>query len=92
VFFYNLRKSLNLSSTTENVDLFYNGLSDKYERLYPYSDDKNNEGGLVLLSKEEIGDKEVRNFGQNILQPLISFNPYFRGFSENVLSFLNDDL
>ena len=82
MFFYNLRKSLNLSSTTENVDLIYNGLSDKYETLYPYSDDKNNEGGLVLLSKEEIGDKDVRNFGKNLLQSLISINPYFRGFSQ----------
>jgi hypothetical protein len=48
-----------LSSTTENVDLIYNGLSDKYETLYPYIEDANNEGGLTLLSKEALGDKQV---------------------------------
>jgi hypothetical protein len=53
------RASLNLSSTTENVDLIYNGLSDKYETLYPYIEDANNEGGLTLLSKEALGDKQV---------------------------------
>ncbi len=48
-----------MSSTTENVDLIYNGLSDKYETLYPYIEDANNEGGLTLLSKEALGDKQV---------------------------------
>jgi hypothetical protein len=56
------RTSLNLSSTTANVDLIYNGLSDKYETLYPYLEDVNNEGHLVLLSKEEMGDKQARCF------------------------------
>jgi hypothetical protein len=52
--------SLNLSSTTENVDLIYNGLSDKYETLYPFLRDVNNEGGLTLLTKEEMENKQAR--------------------------------
>jgi hypothetical protein len=52
--------SLNLSSTTENVDLIYNGLSNKYETLYPFLRDVNNEGGLTLLTKEEMENKQAR--------------------------------
>ena len=55
----NPRTSLNLSSTFGNVDLIYNGLSDKYETLYPYMEDVNNEGGMMLLTKEELGDKKA---------------------------------
>jgi hypothetical protein len=54
------RMSLNLSSTTDNVDLIYNGLSDKYETLYPFLRDVNNEGGLTLLTKEEMENKQAR--------------------------------
>ena len=53
------RTSLNLSSSMGNVDLIYNGLSDKYETLYPFIEDMENFGGLQLLSKEELGDKQV---------------------------------
>jgi hypothetical protein len=54
------RMSLNLSSTADNVDLIYNGLSDKYETLYPFLRDVNNEGGLTLLTKEEMENKQAR--------------------------------
>jgi hypothetical protein len=48
-----------MSSTLDNVDLIYNGMSDKYETLYPYLEDASNEGGMKLLTKEELGDKQV---------------------------------
>ena len=54
------RASLNLSSTVDNVDQIYNGLSDEYGTLYPYMEDVNNEGGMMLLTKEELGDKQAR--------------------------------
>ncbi len=44
----------------DNVDLIYNGLSDKYETLYPYLADAKNEGGLRLLTKEGLGNKQAR--------------------------------
>ena len=59
MFCTNPRTSLNLSSTFSNVDLIYNGLSDKYETLYPFMEDVNNEGGMMLLTKEELGDKKA---------------------------------
>ena len=59
--FKSLRASLNLSSTTANVDLIYNGVSDKYETLYPYLENVNNEGGMELLTKEDLGHKKVFN-------------------------------
>ena len=55
----NPRTSLNLSSTFGNVDLIYNGLSDKYETLYPFMEDVNNEENLMLMTKEELGDKKA---------------------------------
>jgi hypothetical protein len=48
-----------MSSTLDNVDLIYNGMSDKYETLYPYLEAATNEGGMKLLTKEELGDKQV---------------------------------
>ena len=60
-YYYNSRASLKLSSTFENVDLIYNGLRDKYETLYPYIEDAYNEGGIALLTKEELGNKQVYN-------------------------------
>jgi hypothetical protein len=54
------RQSLLLSSTLNNVDLIYNGMSDKYETLYPYLEAATNEGGMKLLTKEELGDKQVK--------------------------------
>ena len=56
---YSHRASLNLSSTVDNVELIYNGLSDQYETLYPYLQDADNEGGLTLLTAEDLGDKQV---------------------------------
>jgi hypothetical protein len=44
----------------DNVDLIYNGMSDKYETLYPYLEAATNDGGMKLLTKEELGDKQVR--------------------------------
>jgi len=54
-----MRTSLSLSSTLNNVDLIYNGLSDKYETLYPYIVDRGNEGGLTLLTLEQLRKKEL---------------------------------
>jgi len=51
--------SLNLNSTMDNVDLIYNGLSDKYETMYPWIEDLNNTGGLTLLTREQLGNKQV---------------------------------
>jgi hypothetical protein len=48
-----------LSSTSENVDIIYNGLSDSYKTLYPFIEDANNEGGMTLLTKEELGNKQA---------------------------------
>ena len=59
MFCTNPRTSLNLSSTFGNVDLIYNGLSDKYETLYPFMEDVNNEENLMLMTKEELGDKKA---------------------------------
>ena len=59
MFCTNPRTSLNLSSTFSNVDLIYNGLSDKYETLYPFMEDVNNEENLMLMTKEELGDKKA---------------------------------
>ena len=59
-YFSCFRQSLVLSSTLDNVDLIYNGLSDKYETLYPYTKETRNEGGTKLLTKEELGNKQVR--------------------------------
>ena len=64
------RESLQLSSTLANVDLIYNGMNDKYETLYPYLEFATNEGGIRLLTKEELGDKEesvVLKFHDDIL-------------------------
>jgi hypothetical protein len=41
------------------VDLIYNGLSDRYEILYPYLPHPENEGGMKLLTKDQLGDKKV---------------------------------
>ena len=43
----------------DNVDLIYNGLSDKYETMYPWIEDWNNTGGLTLLTREQLGNKQV---------------------------------
>ena len=59
MFCTNPRTSLNLSSTFSNVDLIYNGLSDKYETLYPFMEDVNNEENLMLMTKEELGDRKA---------------------------------
>ena len=56
------RASLNLSSTFGNVDLIYNGISDKYVTLYPYMKDANNEGDMELLAKEDLGNGKVNMF------------------------------
>ncbi len=45
------RTSLQLASNLHHVDLIYNGLSDKYETLYPYN------GGWWLLTLEELKKK-----------------------------------
>ena len=58
LFFVN-RESLQKRSTFENVDLIYNGLSDTYETLYPVLDNVNNEGGMRLLQKSELGSLKV---------------------------------
>ncbi len=47
------RTSLQLASNLHNVDLIYNGLSDKYETLYPYH------GGWWMLTLEEFKKKEL---------------------------------
>jgi|688.fasta_scaffold548224_1 hypothetical protein len=54
------RISLNLSSTLKNVDLIYNGLSDKYETLYPYNQyGAENDGAMTLLTQEQLMKGEV---------------------------------
>jgi hypothetical protein len=54
------RISLNLSSTLKNVDLIYNGLSDKYETLYPYNQyGAENDGAMTLLTQEQLRKGEV---------------------------------
>ncbi len=54
------RISLNLSSTLDNVDLIYNGLSDKYETLYPYNQyGAENDGAMTLLTQEQLRKGEV---------------------------------
>jgi hypothetical protein len=55
------RISLNLSSTLKNVDLIYNGLSDKYETLYPYNQyGAENDGAMTLLTQEQLRKGEVK--------------------------------
>jgi hypothetical protein len=41
------------------VELIYNGLSDKYETLYPYLEDPSNEGGMILVTREELGHRQA---------------------------------
>jgi hypothetical protein len=50
---------MNLSGTLDNVDLIYNGLSDTHETLFPYIEDAANDGSLTLLTKEQLGDRQV---------------------------------
>jgi FkbM family methyltransferase len=52
-----VRKSLDVGSTTKNVRLFNNGVSDQHMTLYPTLPDKTNEGTLQTLTKEEL-DKQ----------------------------------
>jgi hypothetical protein len=54
-----IRKSLNLSSTSGNVELIYNGVSDRHETLYPYLKNANNEGEMELFTKEDLGNRKV---------------------------------
>jgi hypothetical protein len=54
-----IRKSLNLSSTSGNVELIYNGVSDRHETLYPYLENPNNEGEMELFTKEDLGNRKV---------------------------------
>ena len=61
------RTGLNQSQTVDYVDLVYNGLSDKYETLYPYQVDPNNGGTINLLTKEELGSKQARYPPINLL-------------------------
>jgi hypothetical protein len=91
--------SLNLSSTTDNVDLIYNGLSDKYETLYPFLRDVNNEGGLTLLTKEEMENKQARiltccylSFTMFLMQipcSIVSFNSFL--FIKNKRLFISSE-
>jgi len=76
---------LNLSSTLSNVDLIQNGLSDKYERLYPYRPDgEANEGGLLLLSQEQWGQWKV-NSGKP-KRKYLSINAYSKNVKVCIVS------
>jgi hypothetical protein len=47
-------------------------MSDRYETLYPYLEAATNEGGMKLLTKEELGDKPV----YDIIVCILSYLPW----------------